>query len=108
MDFGFTPEQQQFAAELRRYAERRLAPEYARWDSGEPFPKAERLPELAGLGLTGLRIPEEYGGSLASYVTIGVAAGELARGDFDYPLFLQLSAIRGVLIAAPGSEPVEA
>lgn len=108
MEFGFTQEQEQFAAELRRYAERRLAPEYARWDRGEPFPKAERLPELAGLGLTGLRIPEEYGGSPASYVTIGVAAEELARGDFNYTLFLQLAAISGDLITAHGSERVKA
>ena len=45
MDFAFTEEQEHYAGELARYARRRLAPEYARWDRGEPFPKEERLRE---------------------------------------------------------------
>ncbi|MGH9037458.1 MAG: acyl-CoA dehydrogenase family protein, partial [Acidimicrobiia bacterium] len=57
MDFSLTEEQEQFAAELGRFAEKRLAPDYARWDRGEPFPR-ERLADLAALGVTGLRVPE--------------------------------------------------
>ncbi len=107
MDFAFTEEQQQFAVELARYAEKRLVPEYARWDRGEAFPKEQRLRELAELGITGLRVPEEYGGTQASYVTLGVASEELARGDFNYSLFVQLSAIGGDLISLHGSEAVK-
>lgn len=43
MDFAPTDTPQQFATELARFARQRLAPEYARWDRGDPFPKAERL-----------------------------------------------------------------
>ena len=107
MDFAFTDEQEQYAGELARWARNRLAPEYARWDRGEPIPKEERLLEMAGLGLTGLRVPEEYGGAPASYVTLGIAAEELGRADFNYTLFLQLSAIAGDLISAHGSEGVK-
>src|SRR5688572_21412933 len=82
MDFAFTDEQEHYAGELARWARNRLAPEYARWDRGEPFPKEERLREMAELGLTGLRVPEEYGGAPASYVTLGIAAEELGRADF--------------------------
>jgi cyclohexanecarboxyl-CoA dehydrogenase len=106
MNFAFTDEQQQFATELARFAEKRLAPEYSRWDRGEPFPR-ERLKELAALGITGLRVPEEYGGQLASYVTLGVAAEELSRGDFNYSLFVQLTAITGDLVTLHGSEAVK-
>lgn len=106
MDFAFTEEQEQFAAELGRFAEKRLAPDYARWDRGEPFPR-ERLADLAALGITGLRVPEEFGGSLASYVTLGIAAEELARGDFNYSLFVQLGAIAADLLVLHGSEAVK-
>ncbi len=106
MDFAFTEEQELFAAELGRFAEKRLAPDYARWDRGESFPK-ERLAELAALGITGLRVPEEYGGTLASYVTLGIAAEQLARGDFNYSLFVQLGAIAADLITLHGSAAVK-
>jgi cyclohexanecarboxyl-CoA dehydrogenase len=107
MDFAFTEEQQLFATELARFAEKRLAPEYSRWDRGEPFDR-ERLKELAALGITGLRVPEEYGGQLGSYVTLGLAAEELSRGDFNYSLFVQLTAITADLVTLHGSEAVKA
>ena len=107
MDFALTEEQEQFAAELGRFAEKRLAPDYARWDRGEPFPR-ERLTDLAALGVTGLRVPEEYGGAPASYVTLGIAAEQLARGDFNYSLFVQLGAIAADLLTLHGSEGVKA
>jgi len=106
MEFGFTEEQALFAAELARYAEKRLAPDYRRWDRGEVIPR-ERIRELANLGVTGLRVPEEYGGHLASYVTLGLASEELARGDFNYSLFVQLSAIAGDLLSLHGSPAVK-
>lgn len=106
MEFGFTEEQTLFAAELARFAEKRLAPEYARWDRGEALPR-ERIREVAALGVTGLRVPEEYGGQTAPYVTLGIAAEELARGDFNYSLFVQLPAIAADLLSLHGSAAVK-
>jgi len=106
VEFGFTEEQAVFAAELSRYADKRLAPDYGRWDRGEALPR-ERIRELAGLGVTGLRVPEEYGGQLASYITLGLASEALARGDFNYSLFVQLSAIAGDLLSLHGSTGVK-
>jgi cyclohexanecarboxyl-CoA dehydrogenase len=106
MDFALNEEQEQFAAEVGRFAEKRLAPDYARWDRGEPFPR-ERLADLAALGITGLRVPEEYGGTAASYVTLGIAAEQLARGDFNYSLFVQLGAIAADLLTLHGSAAVK-
>lgn len=34
------------------------------------------------IGLTGLRIPEEFGGQAASAVVAGLAAEEVGRADF--------------------------
>ena len=39
--------------------------------------------DMAGLGLTGLRIPEEYGGQDATAVIAGIAAEEVGREDFN-------------------------
>ena len=39
--------------------------------------------KLGDLGVNGLRIPEEYGGSGADCVTTGIAAEEIGRGDFN-------------------------
>src|SRR5437763_1647744 len=78
MDFSFSDPEQQFADSMRRYAHDRLRPEYASYDRGTKYPR-ERLRELADLGITGLRVPAEYGGAEASYVMGGIAAEEIAR-----------------------------
>ncbi len=96
MDFGFNEEQQLLQEVTRKYALARLAPEMARWKS-EPF-APDMLRDLGQLGVLGMRIPEEYGGSEAPYVAMGIAAEELARGDFNVSYYVQLSAISANLL----------
>jgi cyclohexanecarboxyl-CoA dehydrogenase len=106
LDFAFAEDEELFARTVRRYALDRLAPDYATWDRGTPLPQ-ERIVEVAQLGITGLRVPEEYGGAMASYTVAGIAAEELSRGDYNYSLFVQLAAISGDLIAGFAQEPVK-
>ncbi len=94
MDLTFSPEEQAFADSMRRYARERLMPEYAKWDQGNSYPR-ERLRELAQLGVTGLAIPAEYGGSEGTFVMAGIAAEELGRGDINATVFLQTHMIGG-------------
>ncbi len=105
VDFAFNDEQRLFAETLRQYARSKLKPEYQTWDSGTPYPR-EKLRELASMGITGLRVPEAYGGAQASYVTAGIAAEELARGDYNTTLFLQLGAMCADIVARHGSEAI--
>jgi cyclohexanecarboxyl-CoA dehydrogenase len=98
MDFGFSDTERDFAESLRRYARERLRDEYSKWDRGTPYPR-ERLRELAALGIPGLRVPAAYGGAEATYVMGGIAAEELARGDYNVTLFVQLSMIAADLIS---------
>ena len=105
MNFDFDETEGAFRDALRRYATERLLPDYARWDRGEPFPRA-RIKELAELGVTGLRVPTTFGGSEGSYVLAGIAAEELARGDHNVTFFVQLAAIAGDLIAQHGQPRV--
>ena len=102
-DPRFSEEQREFAMSLARYARERLKPDYARWDSYEPFPQ-ERIAELANLGVMGLRVPVEYGGTGAPYVTVGLAAEMLTRGDFNATYFVQLSAIAADILTVAGGE----
>lgn len=105
MDFGLNEQERQFRDSVRRYARERLIPEYSKWDRGTPYPR-ERVRELGALGITGLSVPAEYGGSEASFVMAGVASEELGRGDISTTLFLQLAMIGGV-IARHGGEAVK-
>src|SRR6266542_4291872 len=106
MDFSFSDQERQFAESLRRYAQDRLRTEYSRWDRGEPYPR-ERIRELAALGITGLRVPAEYGGAEATYVMGGIAAEELARGDYNVTLFVQLCMIAADILGGHASKAVQ-
>ena len=91
MDFGLSEEDQLLQATMRDYAHNRLLPMMARWKT-EPFPR-EMVLELGELGVLGVRVPVEYGGSDGSFVSLGVATEALARGDFNVSYLLQLSTI---------------
>ncbi len=106
MNFTFDDEETAFAETLRRYARERLLPDFAIWDRGAAFPR-ERLHELAGLGLMGLRVPTEYGGVDGTYVMAGIAAEELGRGDLGHTLFIQLGAITGDLLSGYATRQVK-
>ncbi len=105
MDFTLSDEEREFSTTIRRFALERLLPEYSRWDRGEPFPR-ERIHELAELGIMSLRVPEEYGGMGASSVMCGIAAEELARGDYNTTLFLQIGTITTEILAGQASPAV--
>jgi alkylation response protein AidB-like acyl-CoA dehydrogenase len=65
---------------VRRYAAEQLAPNAARWDRDKEFPR-EALKGLAGMGLYGVAIPEEWGGAGLNYSALAVACEEVAAGD---------------------------
>src|SRR5918994_2125265 len=65
---------------LRRFAREQLAPNAARWDRDKEFPK-EALQGLAGMGLYGVAIPEQWGGAGLDYTALAVACEEIAAGD---------------------------
>lgn len=97
MDFNFSEEDQLLQETARSYALANLAPVMSRWRT-EPFPAA-MLTQLGDLGVLGMRIPTEYGGTDGSFVSMGVAAEELSRGDFNVSYFMQLSSIAANLLS---------
>jgi cyclohexanecarboxyl-CoA dehydrogenase len=104
MDFGLTAEQEAFRQEVRAFATKELAPHY-RSDDAAGVLRPELAPALASIGLTGLRIPERFGGQDADAVTTGMAAEEVSRADFNACYLLLNSAlVSEILLAGAGEE----
>jgi len=103
MDFSFTEEQDLFRRTVRQFAEKELLPKYAYWDKSEEFPW-EISRKMGELGLTGLRVPERYGGVAADFVTCGIAAEECARGDFNCTYFVMMNLVTGNILSLYGDE----
>jgi len=80
MNFALTPEQQEVRALARDFAEREVAPVIHHFDEAQEFPH-EILAKLAGTGLLGALVPEEYGGAALDYVCYALAVEELNRVD---------------------------
>jgi alkylation response protein AidB-like acyl-CoA dehydrogenase len=65
---------------VRDFARAEVAPRAQAWDKEERFP-SEIVPRLAELGLLGIRIPEEYGGSGMDVTSYAICVEEIARVD---------------------------
>lgn len=72
--------QQQIRDMARSFARERLAPGAAARDREHRFPK-EELQKMGALGLLGMLVPEEYGGSDTGVLAYAVAVEEIAAGD---------------------------
>jgi alkylation response protein AidB-like acyl-CoA dehydrogenase len=78
MDFRPTDEQALLRRTVREFAEAEIRPHVMEWDEAQAFPMS-LVPKLAGMGLTGIQFPEEYGGSAMSAVDYCICIEELAR-----------------------------
>ena len=78
MDFRLTPEQEMMVKVIRELAQKEIAPRAAKIDESEEFPW-ENIKAMNDLGLLGMTIPEEYGGSLTDSLTYMMAIEEIAK-----------------------------
>ncbi|WP_235791897.1 acyl-CoA dehydrogenase family protein [Virgibacillus salidurans] len=106
LDFSFTEEQEYFRKMLKDFAKEELLPNYTKWDREGITPK-HLWKKLGELGVNGLRIPVEYGGSGADCVTTGVAAEEIGRGDFNLTYAVMLNSLIGEIINNHASEEIK-
>src|SRR6478672_3036381 len=80
MNFEFAEHHQLLRKTVRDFARQEVLPNARKWDAEERFPK-EIVPRLAELGLLGIRIPEEYGGSGMDMTSYAICVEEIARAD---------------------------
>ena len=80
MNFEFDEQHALLRQSVREFARAEIGPNAQRWDSEERFP-AELVPKLAKMGLLGIRIPEQYGGSGMDTLSYVICIEEIARVD---------------------------
>ncbi|AJE87273.1 acyl-CoA dehydrogenase [Streptomyces albus] len=81
VSFAFSSEQEDFRRELIRFARAELAPRYTQRAARAEFPW-DAHQQLAELGVLGIGLPEEYGGTgVPDPVSLGIATEALAYGD---------------------------
>jgi alkylation response protein AidB-like acyl-CoA dehydrogenase len=90
---------------VRDFVRDRIVPRAAEWSEQGAFPMP-LLPELASVGLTGLTIPPEHGGSGLDALTTALVAEELGAGDGSVALTLAAhnSLCIGHLLTAASAE----
>ena len=80
MNFDPTDEQLRWRDLARDFARSTIRPRAAELDREQSFPY-EIVAEMADLGLMGLTLPEEYGGSGGDFVAYNLALEEISRAD---------------------------
>jgi alkylation response protein AidB-like acyl-CoA dehydrogenase len=80
MDFELNDEQRDLQRTVREFAEREILPHRLEWDEAQAWPGAV-LQQLGAMGLLGVLVPAEYGGSGMGYIEYALAIEELARVD---------------------------
>ncbi|TDM10542.1 acyl-CoA dehydrogenase [Macrococcus lamae] len=80
MDFKLTDEQQMLKKMVREFALERIAPSVKERDKKARFDR-ELFNQMGELGLTGIVIPEEYGGAGMDYLSYSICLEELSRVD---------------------------
>jgi len=88
---------------VRRFAAAELAPHAARWDRDKEFPR-EALKGLAGMGLYGVAIPEEWGGAGFGYGALAVACEEIAAGDCATATIVSVNNLVAGILAGYGND----
>ena len=80
VDFKLSEDHSILRQSVRDFARSEVLPHAQRWDKEERFPK-EIVPKLAAMGLLGIRIPEEYGGSAMDTTSYAICVEEIAKVD---------------------------
>ena len=78
MNFQVSELTQQVAATARDFAQQHIKSRVMEWDESQEFP-IEIFKQMGALGLMGILVPEEYGGSGLSYFEYNVAIQEISK-----------------------------
>jgi alkylation response protein AidB-like acyl-CoA dehydrogenase len=88
--YDLTEEQEVFKRTLCEFAEREIAPRAHEFDESETYPR-ETTAKMAELGLMGLLVPEEYGGSGASTLDYVLAMEVISWADASHSVAMSVN-----------------
>jgi len=80
MNFELSPEHVALRDMVRTFVDREVRPHARKWDESGTFP-AEAVAKLGELGIMGVMVPEEYGGSGMDTISYSIAVEEIGKGD---------------------------
>ncbi|HZC71330.1 MAG TPA: acyl-CoA dehydrogenase family protein [Jatrophihabitans sp.] len=95
MMFELSGEHETFRKVVRDFAEREIRPHVAGWDREHHLP-IHVVHAMGELGLFGLIVPEQYGGSGADFISLCVAIEELGRVDQSIGVTLEAGVGLGI------------
>jgi len=78
MDFQYTDTQLEIANMIRDFSNKEIRPNMMEWDETQTFP-VEVFKKLGALGLMGVLVPHEYGGSGLGYFEYVTVVSEIAK-----------------------------
>src|SRR3954463_16826896 len=78
MNFQMNENQQMIVEMIQKFGREHIVPKLMEWDESQEFP-IEVFKKLGELGLMGVLVPQEYGGSGFSYTEYVTAISELAK-----------------------------
>lgn len=78
MDFSMSENQKMIAETIRRFADTHIRPDMMKWDEAQTFP-VELFRKMGEIGLMGILVPSEYGGSGLGYFEYVTAIVEVSR-----------------------------
>ena len=103
MFFRLTDEQREIRDLVRKFAEHEIAPHAEEWDEKSMFPVG--LPRQMGeLGLAGMFVPEELGGSQLSRLTAAMMFEEIGKADMSTAVWLSVHNMVGSLLNKFGND----
>lgn len=102
-DCGLEEEFEMIRDQFRRFADDKVVPHAHEWHLGDQLVPMEIIDEMAGLGVFGLTIPEEFGGFGMGKTAMCVVSEELSRGYIGVGSLGTRSEIAAELILCGGT-----
>ncbi|MGA7104775.1 MAG: acyl-CoA dehydrogenase [Candidatus Deferrimicrobiaceae bacterium] len=90
MVFDLTEEQRMIQEMARNFAQKEVLPKAAELDETGRFPE-ELVRQMAGLGLMGVAVPEEYGGAGMDNICYAIAMEEISRACASTAVILSVN-----------------
>ncbi|MCR8724303.1 acyl-CoA dehydrogenase family protein [Frigidibacter sp. ROC022] len=101
---GLDDELEMIRDQFRRYADEKVRPHAHDWHLNDELIPLEVISDLAGMGVFGLTIPEEFGGFGLSKASMVVVSEELSRGYIGVGSLGTRSEIAAELILVGGTD----
>jgi acyl-CoA dehydrogenase len=106
MSFTDTEVQAELRALARKFAENEIRPIVEQDEDTETF-RPEIIRKLGNLGLTGVPVPEAYGGAGLGYADYVVVIEELARVSASYAVSVSVTGLAEMILVSGGTEELK-